>query len=172
MRVQRDSFFRIFSSELRGALQYFFENRRGRITPEVARDFVDVATLERLVALGLIEFDGDSREYRLDERTEGYLNEMLGVTEAAQAGRKSSLARISSGINRVRILDRERNRNSLNRSALAVTSMAEGSSASTAPAMPTRTRLAALEHCLLVSPAVQAPCLPPCSHANHFPRSS
>jgi len=28
MHVQRDSFFRIFSSELRGALQYFFENRR------------------------------------------------------------------------------------------------------------------------------------------------
>jgi hypothetical protein len=85
MHVQRDSFFRIFSSELRGALQYFFENRRARITPEIASEFVDLATLERLVAMGLIEFDGESGEYRLDDRTERYLDEMLGVTEAAQA---------------------------------------------------------------------------------------
>jgi len=63
MHVQRDSFFRIFSSELRGALQYFFENRRARISPEIASEFVDLATLERLVAVGLIEFDGESGEY-------------------------------------------------------------------------------------------------------------
>jgi hypothetical protein len=85
MHVQRDSFFWIFSSELRGALQYFFENRRARITSEIASEFVELATLERLVALGLIEFDGESGEYRLDDRTERYLDEMLGVTEAAQA---------------------------------------------------------------------------------------
>jgi hypothetical protein len=36
--------------------------------------------------MGLIEFDGESAEYRLDDdRTERYLDEMLGVTEAAQA---------------------------------------------------------------------------------------
>ena len=82
MHVQRDSFFRMFSREPRGALQYFFENRRARITPEIASEFVDFATLGRLVAMGLIEFDGEGGEYRLDDRTERYLDEMLGVTEA------------------------------------------------------------------------------------------
>jgi hypothetical protein len=44
MHVLRDSFFRIFSSVLRGSPQYFFENRRARITPEIAREFVDLAS--------------------------------------------------------------------------------------------------------------------------------
>jgi len=85
MQVQRDSFFRIFQSDLRGALQRFFENRRGRITPEITSDFVDPATLERLVALELVEFDGDAGEYRLDDRVERFLDEMLGAVEVAQA---------------------------------------------------------------------------------------
>jgi hypothetical protein len=102
MHVQRDSFFRIFSSELRGALQYFFENRRARITPEIASECVDLATLERLVALGLIEFDGESGEYRLGDRTERYLDEMLGVKRwASFLAFRSRFASVASRVRRL-----------------------------------------------------------------------
>jgi hypothetical protein len=85
MQVPKESFFRIFQSELRVVLQRFFENRRGRITPEIATDFADPATMERLVALELIEFDAEAGEYRLDDRIERFFDEMLGAAEVAQA---------------------------------------------------------------------------------------
>ena len=85
MQVPRDSFFRIFQSDLRIALQRFFENRQARVTPEIAGGFVDAATLERLMGLGLVEYDGEVGEYRLDERLERFLDEMLGAAEVAQA---------------------------------------------------------------------------------------
>ena len=85
MQVQKDSFFRIFQSDIRVALQWFFENRRARITPEIASDHVDAATLERLIASELIEYDGEAGEYRLDDRIERFFDEMLGVAEIAQA---------------------------------------------------------------------------------------
>jgi hypothetical protein len=85
MQTHKESFFRIFQSDLRPALQRFFENRRGKITPEVAGDFVDQATLERLVALELLEFDAEAGEYRLDDRVERFFDEMLGASEVAQA---------------------------------------------------------------------------------------
>jgi hypothetical protein len=85
MLISKESFFRIFQSDLRSALQRFFENRRGRITPELAGDFVDQATLERLVALELVEFDSEAGEYRLDDRVEHFFDEMLRASEVAQA---------------------------------------------------------------------------------------
>lgn len=85
MHVQKESFFRIFQSDLRVALQRFFENRRARITPEIAADFVDAATLDRLVALELVEHDSEAGEYRLDERVERFFDEMLGAVEVAHA---------------------------------------------------------------------------------------
>jgi hypothetical protein len=85
MQIQKDSFFRIFQAEVRGPLQRFFENRHSRITPELASDFTDTTTLERLIALELVEFDAESQEYRLDDRVERFLDEMLGAVEVAQA---------------------------------------------------------------------------------------
>jgi hypothetical protein len=85
MQLQKDSFFRIFQSDLRVALQRFFENRRAGITPEIVGDFVDPAMLERLIALELIEYDAEASEYRLDDRVERFFDEMLGAAEIAQA---------------------------------------------------------------------------------------
>jgi hypothetical protein len=85
MQVQKDSFFRIFQPDLRGALQRFFENRHSHVTPEIAADFADAATLERLTALELLEFDVEAGEYRLDDRVERFFDEMLGAVEVAQA---------------------------------------------------------------------------------------
>jgi hypothetical protein len=85
MQISKETFFRIFQSDLRSGLQRFFENRRSRITPEMAGDFVGQVTLERLVALELVEFDGDASEYRLDDRVEHFFDEMLRASEVAQA---------------------------------------------------------------------------------------
>ncbi len=85
MQVQKDSFFRIFQPDLRVTLQRFFENRHARITPEIAGDFVDPATLDRLIALDLVEYDSEASEYRLDDRVERFFDEMLGAAEIAQA---------------------------------------------------------------------------------------
>lgn len=85
MHSYRDSFFRIFAPDFRGALQRFFENRNGRITQEVAVELVDVSVLDKLVALQLVEFDADSGEYHLDNRIERFFDEMLGAVEVAQA---------------------------------------------------------------------------------------
>jgi hypothetical protein len=85
MQIEKDSFFRIFQSDLRIALQRFFENRHARITPEIAGEFVDPATLERLIGLELVEYDGEVGEYRLDDRVERFFDEMLGAAEIAQA---------------------------------------------------------------------------------------
>lgn len=85
MQFSKDSFFRIFQSDLRAVLQRFFENRRGHITSEMAGNFADLATLDRLVALELIEFDAEAGEYRLDDRVERFFDEMLGAVESVQA---------------------------------------------------------------------------------------
>src|SRR5437870_2552021 len=85
MQTSKESFFRIFQSDLRPVLQRFFENRRAQITPEIAADFVDAGIIERLIALGLIDFDSEAGEYRLDDRTERFFDEMLGAAEIAQA---------------------------------------------------------------------------------------
>jgi hypothetical protein len=85
MPVYRDSFFRIFAPDFRAALQRFFENRNARITREIAAEFIDAATLDKLVALQLIEYDPDSGDYRLDDRIERFFDEMLGAVEVVQA---------------------------------------------------------------------------------------
>ncbi len=85
MPVFKESFFRIFHSDLRNVLRKFFENRNDRITAEVASDFADSAALSRLLGLELLEFDGASSEYRLDDRIERFLEEMLGAAEVAHA---------------------------------------------------------------------------------------
>ena len=85
MQIAKDSFFRIFQSDLRIALQRFFENRHAKVTLEIVGEFVDPATLERLIGLELIEFDSEAGEYRLDERVERFFDEMLGAAEVAQA---------------------------------------------------------------------------------------
>src|SRR5664280_2871485 len=85
MQIAKDSFFRIFQADLRIALQRFFENRHAKVTPEIVSEFVDPATLERLIGLELVEFDSEAGEYRLDERVERFFDEMLGVAEVAQA---------------------------------------------------------------------------------------
>lgn len=85
MHVYKESFFRIFQSDIRSALQRFFENRRTRITPEIAADLVDAATLDKLIGLQLVEHDPADDEYRLDDRVERFLDEMLGAGEIVQA---------------------------------------------------------------------------------------
>lgn len=85
MYVFKDSFFRVFQSDLRGPLQRFFENRNIQITGELANKLTDVATLDKLMALQLIEQDTGSGEYRLDDRVERFFDEMLGAAEVAQA---------------------------------------------------------------------------------------
>ena len=85
MHVFKDSFFRVFQSDLRGPLQRFFENRTVPITSELANKLTDATTLDKLVALQLVEQDTDSGEYRLDDRVERFFDEMLGAAEVAQA---------------------------------------------------------------------------------------
>lgn len=83
MNVYKDSFFRIFQSDIRSALQRFFENRHVRITPEIAGELIDTSTLDKLVGLQFVELDAG--DYRLDDRVERFLDEMLGAGEVAQA---------------------------------------------------------------------------------------
>jgi hypothetical protein len=85
MHVYKDSFFRIFQSDIRNGLQRLFENRLARITPEIVADLIDAATLEKLIGLQLVEFDSQANEYRLDDRVDRFLDEMLGAGEIAQA---------------------------------------------------------------------------------------
>ena len=85
MQIYKDSFFRVFQSELRPALQRLFENRKARITPKIAADMVEAATLDRLIGLQFVEYDADAGEYRLDDRVECFFDEMLGAVEVAQA---------------------------------------------------------------------------------------
>jgi hypothetical protein len=85
MLIYRDSFFRIFQSDFRTALQRFFENRNGRVTREIAIEFIDATTLDKLVGLQLVEQDQESGDYRLDDRIERFFDEMLGAVEVAQA---------------------------------------------------------------------------------------
>ncbi|HOC54737.1 MAG TPA: hypothetical protein PLV05_01995 [Verrucomicrobiota bacterium] len=85
MAFSKEGFFRIFQSELRPVLQRFFENRRTRVTIEMAADWTDSGTLNRLSALELVEIDVAAGEYRLDDRAERFLEEMLGASEVAQA---------------------------------------------------------------------------------------
>ena len=85
MAFSKEGFFRIFQSDLRPVLQRFFENRRTRVPLEMAGEWADQGTLNRLVALELIEVDVAVGEYRLDDRVERFLDEMLGASEVAQA---------------------------------------------------------------------------------------
>ena len=85
MHSYKDSFFRVFQADVRSVLQRFFENRATPITASLATEFADVSMLDRLVSLQLIEHDPDNGEYRLDERVERFLTEMLGAAEVAQA---------------------------------------------------------------------------------------
>ena len=85
MQVSKDSFFRIFQSDLRVPLQRFFESRNARITTGIVVEIVEAATLDRLTGLQLVEHDADAGEYRLDERIERFLDEMLSAGEVAQA---------------------------------------------------------------------------------------
>jgi RNase P/RNase MRP subunit POP5 len=85
MGISKDHFFRIFQSELRETLQRFFENRRAHITEEIVAEVADPALLSKLMAFELIEHDTEASEYRLDDRLERFLDEMLGAVETAQA---------------------------------------------------------------------------------------
>jgi hypothetical protein len=91
MPVPADSFFRIFAHDVREILRRFYENRHERITVHFAANFVDQTTLERLVALELVEYDPSEGEYRLDGRLESFFEEMLGTAEVAQADWLGSL---------------------------------------------------------------------------------
>lgn len=83
-------------------LRRFFENRSERITPELAAGFGDRGVLDRLVGLGLLEYDPSLSEYRMDDRLERFFEEMLGATEVAQAdwliGVMEELHRLINGI--------------------------------------------------------------------------
>lgn len=85
MPVHKESLFRIFQADFRTALRRFFENRNDRITEDVAAEFCDRAMLDRLLGLELLQYDGASNEYRLDDRVERFIEEMLGAAEVAQA---------------------------------------------------------------------------------------
>jgi hypothetical protein len=85
MPIHKDSLFRIFQIDYRTALWRFFENRHDRITGDVAAEFCDDSTLERLLGLELLQYDGVSSEYRLDDRVERFFEEMLGAAEVAHA---------------------------------------------------------------------------------------
>lgn len=95
MPVPADSFFRVFAADARvdarGALRRFYENRHERITSHLTANFTDQATLDRLLAIELLEYDPSESEYRLDGRLESFLEEMLGTAEVAQADWLSSL---------------------------------------------------------------------------------
>ena len=85
MHVFKDSFFRVFQSDLRGPLQRFFENRSVPITAELAYKFMDAAALDKMIALQLVEHEVECGEFHLDDRVERFFDEMLGAAEAAQA---------------------------------------------------------------------------------------
>jgi len=84
MAILKDSFFRVFQSDARIVLRRFFENRNTRITASLASEFADAPTLNRLLNLELLEYDGACNEYRLDDRVERFLEEMLGASDAVQ----------------------------------------------------------------------------------------
>jgi hypothetical protein len=84
MSIFKESFFRVFQADIRGSLRKFFENRNGHITAALALEFADSATLNRLIGLEFLEYDGSSNEYRLDDRVERFLEEMLGAAESVQ----------------------------------------------------------------------------------------
>jgi len=83
MPVTRESLFRVFHTDYRTVLWRFFANRHDRITPELASEFADSGTLGRMLGLELLEYDGS--EYRLDDRIERFIEDMLGAAEAAPA---------------------------------------------------------------------------------------
>ena len=85
MPISKDSFFRAFNADIRGVLRRFFENRQERIPAAVAEEFSDAATLSRMLGLEILEYDGATNEYGLDDRTERFLEEMLGAAEVVQA---------------------------------------------------------------------------------------
>lgn len=85
MAFSKEGFFKIFQSDLRPVLQRFFENRRTRITVEMANEWADSGTFARLATLELIEIDAAAGEYRLDDRIERFLEEMLGASEVVQS---------------------------------------------------------------------------------------
>jgi len=85
MPVHKESLFRIFQADYRTALWRFFENRNDRITADLAAEFGDAATLARLLGMELLQYDRTSNEYRLDDRVERFIEEMLGAAEVAQA---------------------------------------------------------------------------------------
>jgi hypothetical protein len=64
-------------------LWQFFANRHERITADLAIEFADSDTLGRMLGLELLEYDGS--DYRLDDRIERFIEDMLGATEVAQA---------------------------------------------------------------------------------------
>ena len=85
MAVNKESLFRIFQSDYRTALWRFFENRHDRMTSDAAAEFCERATLDRLLGMELLQYDGPANEFRLDERIERFIEEMLGAAEVAQA---------------------------------------------------------------------------------------
>ncbi|MEO7932001.1 MAG: hypothetical protein ABIT76_02475 [Chthoniobacterales bacterium] len=91
MSIHKDSLFRIFQTDYRTALWRFFENRHDRITGALASEFCDHATLEHLLGIELLQYDGASNEYRLDDRIERFIEDMLGAAEVAHADWLSSL---------------------------------------------------------------------------------
>jgi hypothetical protein len=83
MSVTKERLFRVFHADYRDVLWRFFANRHDRISAEVAVEFADAATLARMLGLELLELDGS--EYRLDDRIERFIEDMLGAAEVAQA---------------------------------------------------------------------------------------
>jgi hypothetical protein len=105
MHSYKDSLFRVFQADVRSVLQRFFENRTMSITAQIAAEFADPPILDRLVNLQLIEHDTETGEFRLDERVERFLTEMLGAAEVAQAdwltGLLEELQRLIEGYRKV-----------------------------------------------------------------------
>jgi hypothetical protein len=83
MPVPRESLFRVFHTDYRAVLWRFFANRHDRITTDVATELADSGTLGRMLGLELLEYDGS--EYRLDDRIERFIEDMLGAAEVAAA---------------------------------------------------------------------------------------
>lgn len=91
MPIHKDSLFRIFQTDYRTVLWRFFENRHDRMTADLAAEFCDHTILERLLGIELLQYDGASNEYRLDDRIERFIEEMLGAAEVAHADWLSAL---------------------------------------------------------------------------------
>ncbi len=83
MAATKENLFRIFHADYRPVLWRFFANRHDRITAELAGDFADSGMLSRMLGLELLEYDGT--QYRLDDRIERFIEDMLGAAEVAQA---------------------------------------------------------------------------------------